>query len=87
MVYTFLITLDGVRRKDILDGPDLKLLDSQNSKSHFFSHFSKTASQNLPFIHHTLIAEGKLYQNLYIKNKYKISYPGYNDLINVYSIK
>jgi hypothetical protein len=81
MVYTFLITLDGVRRKDILDGPDLKLLDSQNSKSHFFSHFSKSASQNLPFIHHTLIAKGKLYQNLYIKNKYKISYPGYNDLI------
>ncbi|MCB0667613.1 MAG: phosphoglyceromutase [Saprospiraceae bacterium] len=94
-----LITLDGVRWQEVFTGADPGLISDLKSsqerkdiKSLFKDDDPKQARKKLmPWTWSTLAGQGQIYGNRQLGNKvdctnrYRISYPGYNEILTGYS--
>jgi len=92
------VTLDGMRWQEVFGGADSALLknknftrDSAGTSSKFWNNDVLVRRKNLfPFLWSTVVEKGQLYGNrLYGNkvnnaNKYKFSYPGYNEIFTGY---
>ncbi|HLZ89218.1 MAG TPA: hypothetical protein VKQ52_18305, partial [Puia sp.] len=92
--HLFIVTIDGFRWQEVFTGADPLLvanpdyvLDTALTRGMYWDSTSELRRQKLlPFFWGTLAAKGRLYGNrLYgnkvnVKNFYKISYPGYNEI-------
>src|SRR5258708_2188069 len=88
------VTLDGMRWQEVFGGADSALLknknftrDSAGTSGKFWNDDVLVRRKNLfPFFWSTVVEKGQLYGNrLYSNkvnnaNKYKFSYPGYNEI-------
>ena len=95
----FVITTDGFRWQEIFQGADSALLsnpafvlDTTLSKQMFWDSSIALRRQKLmPFLWNVLSKQGQLYGNrsldnkVNVKNFYKISYPGYNEIFSGYA--
>jgi len=82
MVNILLITLDGVGKKDVFNGPDKQILNKLNLNNEFNKKFNyKKVEDLLPFIHTELIPNSEVYTNMHVRNNVYLSYPGYNDIL------
>jgi hypothetical protein len=95
----FIITTDGLRWQEVFNGADSLLLsNSQFVKDtalarqlYWHSETEERRKLLMPFFWKVLAAEGQLYGNrkkqskVNVKNIYKISYPGYNELLTGYA--
>lgn len=94
-----IVTTDGVRWQEIFSGADSALLHSssfvQNIPLTRQLYWERTAEERrkrlMPFLWNVLAKEGRLYGNrnkgskVNVRNPYKISYPGYNELLTGYA--
>ena len=88
MVRVLLITIDGVRTKDIFNGPDHSLIEKLRIKQKFYNRFgNKSVEELLPFLYNIIMPNSIVYTNMIVKNKINISYPGYNDILTGKYIK
>jgi hypothetical protein len=92
--HLFIITLDGFRWQEVFTGADPRLIgnteyvrDTALSKQLYWDSSAEARRQKLlPFIWGTIARQGRLYGNrllgnkVNVKNFYKISYPGYNEI-------
>lgn len=95
----FIITTDGVRWNEIFNGADSLLLNNPNfvkdtalTKLLYWDNSPDERRKKLmPFFWNVIAAQGQLYGNRQkeskanVKNIYKISYPGYNELLSGYA--
>ena len=95
----FIITTDGVRWNEIFNGADSLLLhnpalvkDTALAKLLYWDNKPEERRRKLmPFFWNVIAAQGQLYGNrekeskVNVKNIYKISYPGYNELLSGYA--
>lgn len=93
-----IVTLDGMRWQEVFGGADSALLknkkftiDSAGASKKFWADDLITRRKNLfPFLWSTVVQQGQIYGNrLYenkvnTANKYKFSYPGYNEIFTGY---
>jgi hypothetical protein len=83
MTSVVLITIDGIRRKDIFNGLDpyiLNMIGDNNIKKKCIERFSN--GNITPFINSKQLSKRKLIEkNVKIKNGVYVSYPGYNELL------
>ena len=93
-----IVTLDGMRWQEIFNGLDSALVnnstytrDKDNLKDHFDANVvSDKRKKLMPFFWNTIAQKGQLYGNrnlnnyVDVANAYKISYPGYNELLTGY---
>ncbi|MBS1659778.1 MAG: phosphoglyceromutase, partial [Bacteroidetes bacterium] len=89
------ITIDGFRWQEVFTGADPLLVanqeyvrDSTLTKSLYWDSSAETRRRKLlPFFWNTIAQKGRLYGNRLVGNKvnvrnwYKISYPGYNEIL------
>jgi hypothetical protein len=88
------VTLDGMRWQEVFRGADKDLLNSEftaNPKDIKATYWRESAAERrkilMPFLWSVVEAKGQLYGNRDIgnkeevENKYKFSYPGYNELM------
>ncbi|GAA4745054.1 alkaline phosphatase family protein [Flavisolibacter ginsenosidimutans] len=94
----FIITTDGVRWQEIFNGADSLLLSNPHfvndtalaKRLYWDDSQNERRKKLLPFFWNVLAKEGQLYGNrqkesrVNVKNIYKISYPGYNELLSGY---
>lgn len=94
-----LITLDGVRWQEVFQGADPGLLstiddplEKKKFKSLFGDHSTDQARKKLmPWLWSLVADQGQLYGNRQLDNKvdctnrFRISYPGYNEILTGYS--
>ncbi len=92
--HLFIITIDGFRWQEVFTGADPKLvsnstyvLDTALTRQLYWDNSTEARRQKLlPFMWGTIAAKGRLYGNrllgnkVNVKNFYKISYPGYNEI-------
>ncbi|MEO6219051.1 MAG: hypothetical protein ABIO81_01390, partial [Ginsengibacter sp.] len=92
------ITLDGMRWQEVFGGADSALLnnksftrDSAGTSRKFWNNDVLVRRKNLfPFLWSTVVEKGQLYGNRLYENKvnnankYKFSYPGYNEIFTGY---
>lgn len=90
-----IVTLDGMRWQEIFAGTDTVILnnthytrDADNLQDHFGGPTPGDKRKNLmPFLWSVIASKGQLYGNRYLQNfanvanPYKISYPGYNEIL------
>src|SRR5438105_6442336 len=95
----FIITTDGVRWNEIFNGADSLLIsnpkfvkDTALAKLLYWdASAEKRREKLLPFFWNVIARQGQLYGNrekeskVNAKNIYKISYPGYNELLTGYA--
>ncbi|MFT3932930.1 MAG: hypothetical protein QM726_04880 [Chitinophagaceae bacterium] len=95
----FIITLDGFRWQELFNGADPSILsnpafvkDTSLAQDMFGGNTIEERRKNLlPFFWNTIARNGKLYGNrnynnkANVKNIYKISYPGYNEIFTGYA--
>lgn len=95
----FIITTDGVRWNEIFNGADSLLIhnpsfvrDTALAKLLYWEASPQDRRKKLmPFFWNVIAAQGQLYGNrtkeskVAVKNMYKISYPGYNELLTGYA--
>ncbi len=95
----FIITTDGFRWREVFDGADEALVsDAKYVKDTALTKYlywdSTTALRRkklMPFFWNVIAEQGQLYGNrllgnkMDVKNWYKISYPGYNEILTGYS--
>lgn len=93
-----IVTLDGMRWQEVYGGADSALLknknftkDSAETSSKFWSiNIEERRKKLFPFLWSTIVSEGQLYGNRWDENKvnnanrYKFSYPGYNEIFTGY---
>ncbi|HMH22937.1 MAG TPA: hypothetical protein VK563_14220 [Puia sp.] len=93
-----IVTLDGMRWQEIFGGIDSALLgnpgftmDKDGLKSRFWSDDARERRKKLfPFLWSTVEQGGQLYGNrnignmVNVSNRYKFSYPGYNEIFTGY---
>jgi Type I phosphodiesterase / nucleotide pyrophosphatase len=93
-----IVTLDGMRWEEVFGGADSALLknksftrDSAGTSSKFWSDTMEIRRKKLfPFLWNTIVSEGQLYGNRWKgnevdnANRYKFSYPGYNEIFTGY---
>ncbi|KAA9041122.1 LTA synthase family protein [Ginsengibacter hankyongi] len=93
-----IVTLDGMRWQEVYGGADSALLknndftkDSAETSSKFWSNSIEERRKKLfPFLWSTIVSKGQLYGNRWDGNKvnnanrYKFSYPGYNEIFTGY---
>lgn len=93
-----IVTLDGMRWQEVFGGVDSLLMvdhaftgDSESVASTFWSHDESERRRKLfPFLWTTVQKEGLLYGNRLngsfanVANKYRFSYPGYNEIFTGY---
>ena len=89
-----IVTLDGMRWQEVFSGADTSILkikkftkDSTGTNNSFAAASAEERRQKLfPFLWNTLAKQGQLYGNRWVNNKvdnankYKFSYPGYNEI-------
>lgn len=92
--HLFIITIDGFRWQEVFTGADPQLvgnstyvLDTALTRQLYWDNSTEARRQKLlPFFWSTIAAKGRLYGNrllgnkVNVKNFYKISYPGYNEI-------
>src|ERR1700744_1180819 len=92
--HLFIITIDGFRWQEVFTGADPLLIgnteyvrDTALSKQLYWDSSAVARRQKLlPFFWGTIARQGRLYGNrllgnkVNVKNFYKISYPGYNEI-------
>jgi len=92
--HLFIITIDGFRWQEVFTGADPLLIgnadyvrDTILSRQLYWDSSAETRRQKLlPFFWGTIARQGRLYGNrllgnkVNVKNFYKISYPGYNEI-------
>ena len=95
----FVITIDGFRWEELFKGADSSLIfDSKNVKDtilarqmYWDSTIQLRRQRLMPFFWNVIAKQGQLYGNrlfnskVDVKNFYKISYPGYNELLTGYA--
>lgn len=95
----FIITTDGVRWNEIFNGADSALINDPafvKDKAlanllYWDSNAVERRKKLMPFFWNVIAAQGQLYGNrqkeskVNVKNLYKISYPGYNELLTGYA--
>jgi hypothetical protein len=81
MVNIVLITIDGVRRKEIFEGPDVEIISKLRIKEKFNKKYNQSIEELLPCIHKKLIPASEIYKNVIVENKILLSYSGYNDIL------
>ncbi|MEO6134940.1 MAG: alkaline phosphatase family protein [Ginsengibacter sp.] len=93
-----IVTLDGMRWEEVFGGADSALLknknftrDSAGSSSKFWDENIAVRRKKLfPFLWSTVATKGQLYGNHWVgnnvnnANRYKFSYPGYNEIFTGY---
>ena len=93
-----IVTLDGMRWQEVYGGADSTLLknknftkDSAETSSKFWSNdIDERRKKLFPFFWNTIVSKGQLYGNRWDGNKvnnanrYKFSYPGYNEIFTGY---
>ena len=94
-----IVTLDGMRWQEIFGGIDTALVSNSKytrDKDNLIDHFDAQADTDkrkkmMPFFWNTIAQKGQLYGNrnlnnyVDVANGYKISYPGYNELLTGYA--
>lgn len=92
------VTLDGMRWQEVFGGADSALLknknftrDSSGTSSKFWNDTIEIRRKKLfPFLWSTVVSKGQLYGNRWDgndvnnANRYKFSYPGYNEIFTGY---
>ena len=95
----FIITTDGFRWEELFKGADSALLSNTNfvkdtslSKQMFWDNSDILRRQKLmPFFWNVIAQKGQIFGNrklnnkVNVKNLYKISYPGYNEILTGYA--
>ena len=95
----FIITTDGMRWQEVFTGADEKIInnpafvkDTSLTKEMYWSATPDERRKKLmPFLWSTIAARGQLHGNRMLGNKvnvsnpYKISYPGYNEILTGYA--
>lgn len=93
-----IITLDGMRWQEVFGGVDSALMNnkeySKNSKElkgkYWSDDISERRAKLFPFFWRTIATKGQLYgnrafgNNVDVANKYRFSYPGYNEIFTGY---
>jgi hypothetical protein len=93
--HLFIITIDGFRWQEVFTGADPQLvnnsmyvLDTALTRQLYWDNSTEARRQKLlPFFWGTIAEKGRLYGNrllgnkVNVKNFYKISYPGYNEIL------
>jgi hypothetical protein len=93
-----IVTLDGMRWQEVFGGADSALLknknftrDSSGTSLKFWNDDVEKRRKNLfPFLWSTVVSKGQLYGNRWKENevnnanRYKFSYPGYNEIFTGY---
>src|SRR5580698_2434967 len=96
--YVFIITTDGFRWQEVFTGADSILIndtkfvqDTALTKELYWDANAEMRRQKLmPFFWSTIARQGQLYGNrlfnndMDVTNLYKISYPGYNEMLTGY---
>ena len=89
-----LVTIDGVRWQEVFGGADLRLLEERketaeaSKKAFWRDSAEERRSALVPFLWDTVAQEGQLLGDLgvgspvIVTNRYKISYPGYHELLS-----
>src|SRR5580658_3894859 len=91
----FIITIDGFRWQEVFNGADPLLVSNPNyvrdtglaRRLYWDSTAQERRKKLLPFFWTTIAEEGRIYGNrlwgnkVNVKNFYKISYPGYNEIL------
>ena len=97
--HVFIITTDGFRWQEVFTGADPRLIsDSRYVKDtalmrrlYWDEDPAGRRSKLMPFFWNVIATQGQLYGNRYydnkvnVKNLYKISYPGYNEILTGYT--
>ena len=97
--YIFIITTDGFRWQEVFTGADAALLnnnkytaDTSLSREMYWDSSAEERRKKLvPFFWNVIAKKGQLYGNrkldnkMDVKNIYKISYPGYNEILTGYA--
>lgn len=97
--YIFVITTDGFRWQEVFTGADAALIndnkytaDTSLAKDLYWDDLAAVRRKKLlPFFWNVIAQRGQLYGNRNLKNKmdvkniYKISYPGYNEILTGYA--
>src|SRR5580692_9453826 len=92
--HLFIITIDGFRWQEVFTGADPRLMsnpdyvrDTALTRQMYWDNSAETRRRRLlPFFWGTIADQGRLYGNrllgnkMNVKNFYKISYPGYNEM-------
>jgi len=95
----FIITTDGMRWQEIFNGADEKILtdidfvkDTALTREMYWAASPEERRKKLmPFLWSTIASKGQLHGNrtyhnkVSVSNPYKISYPGYNELLTGYA--
>lgn len=95
----FIITTDGLRWQEIFNGADESIItdidfvkDTALTKEMYWAESPEERRKKLmPFLWSTILAKGQLHGNRRFNNKvnvsnpYKISYPGYNEILTGYA--
>ncbi|MBC7933935.1 MAG: alkaline phosphatase family protein [Rhizobacter sp.] len=95
----FIITTDGLRWQEVFNGADARVItdtefvkDTSLTKEMYWAESPEERRKKLmPFFWSTIAAKGQLHGNRGYKNKvnvsnpYKISYPGYNEILTGYA--
>ena len=95
----FIITTDGLRWQEVFNGADEKIIsnnefvkDTALSKEMYWGESPEERRKKLmPFFWSTIASKGQLHGNRAYQNKvdvsniYKISYPGYNEILTGYA--
>jgi hypothetical protein len=95
----FIITTDGFRWQEVFTGADSSLVndthyvqDTALLKQMYWDSTAELRRQKLmPFFWHTIVQKGQVFGNriyqskMNVSNLYKISYPGYNEMLTGYT--
>jgi hypothetical protein len=95
----FIITTDGLRWQEVFNGADSLLIsnadlvkDTSLTKLYYWdASLAERRKKLMPFFWSVIARQGQLYGNrakksrVNVKNLYKISYPGYNELLTGYA--
>src|SRR5450755_633177 len=93
--YIFIITTDGFRWQEVFTGADAELINNNKytadtslcREMYWDSSVEERRKKLLPFFWNVIDKKGQLYGNrkldnkMDVKNIYKISYPGYNEIL------
>jgi hypothetical protein len=95
----FIVTMDGMRWKEIFSGAEAALLKDKRyvstdsitlGKMFWATTPTERREKLMPFFWNTLAKNGQLYGNraignkMNVKNRYRFSYPGYNEIFTGY---
>ncbi len=94
-----IVTIDGIRWQEVFNGADKKIMnrgeyvaDETAVKSMYWSEDTSTRRKKLmPFLWNVIAQQGQLYGNrnynncVDVANRYKFSYPGYNEMFTGYA--